>query len=79
MAKKAVEKVEQDDLPFTLGKWQDFPQWGCKLCPFDTLKSEDAYWEHFAQAHATAPEPEHAQEVQQFDRFGNPIDPPAEE
>ncbi len=78
MAKKA-EKTEPEELPFVLGKWQDLDQWRCKLCPFDTLEGEDAYWLHFARQHAAAPEPEPAPEVQQYDRFGNPIEPPVEE
>ena len=77
MAKKA-EKNGEEELPFELGKWQSFDQWRCKLCPYDTLEGEDAYWLHYARAHAAAPEPEPAPAVQQYDRFGNPIEPAEE-
>lgn len=71
MAKKKIEAQISDAQPFTLGKWQNFNQWRCKLCPFDTLEGEDQYWLHYAQAHGPKPQP--APIIQIYDRAGRPV------
>jgi len=71
MAKKKIEPQISDESPFTKGKWQNFDQWRCRLCPFDTLEGEDEFWLHYAQKHGPQPEP--APIIQIYDRSGRPV------
>jgi hypothetical protein len=71
MAKKKIIPQVSDELPFELGKWQNFEQWRCKLCPFDTLEGEDEFWLHYAQAHE--PKPQSAPIIQIYGRSGRPV------
>ena len=69
MAKKKIEP-QISDLPYELGKWQNFDQWRCRSCPFDTLE-EDEFWLHYAQKHGPQLEP--APAIQIYDRSGRPV------
>lgn len=57
--------------PFRRGMWGEYPQWACRLCPWDTLDGEDAFWEHYLARHAISVAYEPV--VQVYDRFGRPV------
>ena len=62
------------DEPFEVGEWNGHVQWRCRLCPWDTLKSEAAMREHLAARHAPKVEQPVKRLVQAYDARGNPID-----
>lgn len=61
-----------DKQPFRRGMWGAYPQWACRLCKWDTLNGEDAFWEHYLARHVTPVAPEQPV-VQVYDRFGRPV------
>lgn len=67
----AVRGEEQPELPYTVGKWQGYTQWQCRLCPWDTLEGEEAIWEHIQARHAPPPAPPL---VQAYSAGGHPIE-----
>lgn len=60
------------ELPYTVGAWHGHAQFACKLCPWDTLEGEAAYWEHWRAQHAPPAPPKPL--VQAYDAGGRPIE-----
>lgn len=59
------------DLPYTISEWNHLPNYGCRVCPFDTLDL-DVMVHHIVEAHR-GPSAAVIVSGQLVDRFGNPI------
>lgn len=69
----AAPAPQVSDQPYDIGQWKGIPQHRCKLCPFDTLDGEGAFWIHYAEAH-TQPSPETpTSTIFIADRYGNEV------
>jgi len=61
--KPAGTRVDPIGDLYTEGTWHGMPQWKCKLCPWDTLKSEAVIRDHVVRAHVLGPEEEEAKKA----------------
>lgn len=67
-----LELKEDENLPFTTGKWKDYKNYLCKYCQFSTLNEMVAI-QHYAEAHAPKIVPPPAPRIIKYNRWGKPI------
>lgn len=69
----AGEQADPDPL-WTMGRWDQFPQWKCAFCQFDTLDGEEAILAHYLAEHAPPAPVVTPPVIQVYDRYGNPVE-----
>jgi hypothetical protein len=62
---------EPEDERYTLGTWNNYTQWRCAFCPWDTLRGRDVMLQHFVHVHVGLTAQPEAPRPVMYDRFGN--------
>lgn len=70
VAAEPVAEPEPAQTPYELLSWNGMPMWRCRLCPWDTLEGEAAFYEHL-QAEHVVHEPPPMVVISVYDRYGN--------
>lgn len=53
--------------------WKGLPQWRCRVCPWDTLKSEEEMRKHIEEVHLPPPAKPERVALPIVDKYGQPV------